>query len=72
MPTQVSIAVKDEFGLDAPRLPVATYDPEKYVGRQLSGRWKPIPRGVVAASCLTGLPACERSQTGTDPSPSIS
>jgi hypothetical protein len=41
-PTQVSVAVKDEFGLDVPRQQVATYDPEKYVGRQLSAKWKTI------------------------------
>jgi hypothetical protein len=41
-PTQVSISVKEEFGLDVPRQQIATYDPEKYVGRQLSVRWKTI------------------------------
>jgi len=41
-PTQVSQQVKDEFGLDVPRQQIATYDPEKYVGRQLSTKWKTL------------------------------
>jgi hypothetical protein len=41
-PTQVSEAVKEEFGLDVPRQQIATYDPEKYVGRQLSAKWKAL------------------------------
>lgn len=41
-PTQVSMAVKEEFGLDVPRQQIATYDPEKYVGRQLSEKWKTL------------------------------
>jgi hypothetical protein len=41
-PSQVSAAVKDEFGLDVPRQQIATYDPEKYVGRQLSQKWKTL------------------------------
>lgn len=41
-PTQVSIAVKEEFGLDVPRQQVAAYDPEKYVGRNLSVKWRTI------------------------------
>nr|WP_314626821.1 DUF2280 domain-containing protein [uncultured Janthinobacterium sp.] len=41
-PTQVSIAVKEEFGLDVPRQQIATYDPEKHVGRSLSTKWKTL------------------------------
>lgn len=37
-PTQVSNAVKEEFGLDVPRQQIAVYDPTKYVGRQLSNK----------------------------------
>jgi len=47
-PTQVSISVKEEFGLDVPRQQIATYDPEKYVGRQLSAKWKTIFRDTRA------------------------
>jgi len=35
-PTQVVKAVKEEFGLDLPRQQVATYDPTKAAGRDLS------------------------------------
>lgn len=41
-PTQVSIAVKEEFGIDVPRQQIAAYDPEKYVGRSLSAKWKTL------------------------------
>jgi hypothetical protein len=41
-PSQVSASVKEEFGLDVPRQQIATYDPEKYVGRQLSAKWKTL------------------------------
>jgi hypothetical protein len=41
-PTQVSIAVKEEFGLDVPRQQVSLYDPNTYVGRNLSQKWRTI------------------------------
>lgn len=41
-PSQVAAAVKEEFGLDVPRQQIAAYDPEKYVGRQLSNKWKTL------------------------------
>jgi hypothetical protein len=41
-PTQVSIAVKEEFGLDVPRQQVSLYDPNTYVGRNLSEKWRTI------------------------------
>lgn len=41
-PTQVAAQVKEEFGLDVPRQQIAAYDPEKYVGRSLSDKWKII------------------------------
>jgi hypothetical protein len=39
-PTQVSIAVKEEFGLDVGRQQVSAYDPNAYVGRRLSKKWR--------------------------------
>lgn len=41
-PTQVSIAVKEEFGLDVSRQQVSCYDPNTYVGRNLSQKWRDI------------------------------
>lgn len=41
-PTQVSVSVKEEFGLDVPRQQIAAYDPYKYVGRSLSVKWKTL------------------------------
>ncbi len=41
-PTQVSIAVKEEFGIDVTRQQVAAYDPNAYVGRSLSDKWRVI------------------------------
>ncbi|MDN2697155.1 DUF2280 domain-containing protein [Janthinobacterium sp. SUN073] len=41
-PTQVSIAVKEEFGLDVSRQQVSCYDPNTYVGRNLSQKWRTI------------------------------
>lgn len=41
-PTQVSKAVKEEFGLDVIRQQVAAYDPNCYVGRNLSAKWRTI------------------------------
>lgn len=38
-PTQVSIAVKEEYGLDVGRQQVAAYDPTKHAGRSLSQKW---------------------------------
>lgn len=41
-PTQVARAVKEEFGLDVLRQQVACYDPNCYVGRNLSQRWRTV------------------------------
>lgn len=41
-PTQVSEAVKEEFGIDVPRQQVALYDPTKHAGRNLSKKWRAI------------------------------
>jgi hypothetical protein len=41
-PTAVSIAVKEEFGLDVSRQQVSLYDPGTYVGRNLSKKWRDI------------------------------
>lgn len=41
-PTQVAKAVKEEFGLDVLRQQVACYDPNCYVGRNLSLKWRTI------------------------------
>lgn len=41
-PTQVSKAVKEEFGLDVMRQQVAAYDPNCYVGRNLSLKWRTV------------------------------
>ena len=41
-PTQVSKAVKEEFGLDVVRQQVAAYDPNCYVGRRLSKKWRAV------------------------------
>lgn len=38
-PTQVSIAIKHEYGLNVGRLQVAAYDPTKHAGRSLSQKW---------------------------------
>lgn len=45
-PTQVSIAVKEEFGLDVSRQQVSCYDPNTYVGRNLSQKWRDIFEGT--------------------------
>ncbi|MFZ6655924.1 DUF2280 domain-containing protein [Undibacterium sp. TJN19] len=41
-PTQVSKAVKEEFGLDVLRQQVAAYDPNCFVGRRLSQKWRTV------------------------------
>lgn len=41
-PTLVSQTVKEEFGLDVPRQQVSLYDPNTYVGRNLSKKWRTI------------------------------
>ena len=38
-PSQVSEAMKDEFGLDVPRTQVAQYDPTKVAGKDLAKKW---------------------------------
>lgn len=41
-PTQVANAVKEEFGLIVSRQQVACYDPNCYVGRNLSEKWRTV------------------------------
>ncbi|AJX59876.1 hypothetical protein AQ938_06890 [Burkholderia pseudomallei] len=41
-PEQVARAVKQEFGLDVSRQACEAYDPNKYVGRNLSQKWRVI------------------------------
>ncbi|MES2262115.1 MAG: DUF2280 domain-containing protein [Pseudomonadota bacterium] len=41
-PTQVAAAVKQEFNLDVTRQQVSCYDPDTYVGRNLSEKWRTI------------------------------
>lgn len=41
-PTQVSTAVKEEFGLEVSRMQVSAYDPNKHMGRSLSKKWREI------------------------------
>lgn len=41
-PTQVSEAVKEEFGVDVPRSQVAMYDPTKHAGRNLSRKFQDL------------------------------
>ncbi|MFM0503949.1 DUF2280 domain-containing protein [Paraburkholderia caffeinilytica] len=41
-PTQVSEAVKEEFGLDVTRQQVAAYDPTKKTSRTLGKKWHAI------------------------------
>lgn len=41
-PTAVAEAVKLEFGLEVSRQQVSCYDPNTYVGRKLSAKWRKI------------------------------
>jgi hypothetical protein len=41
-PSQVSEAVKDEFGLDVPRMQVAQYDPTQAAGKDLAKKWRDL------------------------------
>ncbi|CUI29711.1 DUF2280 domain-containing protein [Achromobacter xylosoxidans] len=41
-PSQVAEAVKDEFGLDVPRMQVAQYDPTKVAGKNLAKKWRDL------------------------------
>jgi hypothetical protein len=41
-PTQVANAVNEEFGLEITRMQVSTYDPTKFMGRNLSKKWREI------------------------------
>lgn len=41
-PSQVSEAVKQEFGLEVGRQQCAAYDPTKHVGRRLSEKWRTV------------------------------
>ena len=38
-PSQVAEAVKEEFGVDVPRVQVAQYDPTKVAGQKLAKKW---------------------------------
>lgn len=38
-PSQVAEAVRDEFGLDVPRMQIAQYDPTKVAGAKLAKKW---------------------------------
>jgi len=41
-PSEVSAALKDEMGIDAPRTQVAQYDPTKVAGAKLSAKWREL------------------------------
>ncbi|MCD0496924.1 DUF2280 domain-containing protein [Achromobacter sp. MY14] len=41
-PSQVAEAVKDEFGVDVPRVQVAQYDPTKVAGQKLAKKWRDL------------------------------
>lgn len=41
-PTQVSEAVKEEFGLELTRMQIASYDPTKKTTRSLAKKWQEI------------------------------
>ncbi|MEC6413528.1 DUF2280 domain-containing protein [Achromobacter xylosoxidans] len=41
-PSQVAEAVKEEFGLDVPRMQVAQYDPTKVAGKDLAKKWRDL------------------------------
>ncbi len=38
-PTEVSVALKEEFGIDVPRTQVAQYDPTKVAGVKTAKKW---------------------------------
>lgn len=39
-PSEVALAVKEEFGINVTKQQCEAYDPTKYVGRDLSTRWR--------------------------------
>ncbi|MCP1119643.1 DUF2280 domain-containing protein [Robbsia andropogonis] len=41
-PSQVSAAVKEEFGVEVARMQVAAYDPTKQSGKGMAKKWKEI------------------------------
>ncbi|WP_258129227.1 DUF2280 domain-containing protein [Achromobacter anxifer] len=41
-PSQVAEAVKDEYGMDVPRMQVAQYDPTKVAGQGLAKKWREL------------------------------
>lgn len=41
-PTEVSAALKEEMGIDAPRTQVAQYDPTKAAGAKLAKKWRDL------------------------------
>lgn len=41
-PSQVSDAVREEFGLDVPRAQAAQYDPTKVAGKNLAKKWREL------------------------------
>lgn len=38
-PSQVAEAVKDEYGMEVPRMQIAQYDPTKVAGKALAAKW---------------------------------
>ena len=64
-PTQVSIAVKEEFGLDVSRQQVSCYDPNTYVGRNPSQKWRTIFEETRTKFRATGeeIPIARRHST---------
>lgn len=41
-PTEVSEALRDQFGIDVPRMQVAQYDPTKVAGKDLAKKWRDL------------------------------
>jgi len=62
-PSQVSAAVKDEFGIDVARQVVEAHDPTKSAGRKLATKWREIfeasRKGFIEEA--TAVPIAHRS-----------
>lgn len=62
-PSQVSAAVKEEFGLDVARQVVEAHDPTKFAGRKLAPKWRTIfdeaRKGFIEEATL--IPIAHRS-----------
>ena len=62
-PSQVSAAVKDEFGIDVARQVVEAHDPTKFAGRKLATKWREIfeasRKGFIEEA--TAVPIAHRS-----------